>query len=107
MSALTLWLVICVAGLGTFALRASSIALMGRAAMPPLIARGLAFVPPAVLAALVFPGMAKLDGAILLAPDNPRLIAGALALAVAWVSKSMLATLVVGMGALWLLQAWL
>jgi len=46
------------------------------------------------------------EGVIDLSPDNLRLLAGLLAAAVAWYSRSVLATLATGMGALWLLE-WL
>jgi branched-subunit amino acid transport protein len=37
----------------------------------------------------------------------PKLVAGALAALVAWLMRSVFATLVVGMASLWLLQLWL
>lgn len=98
-----LWLVILAAGVGTFALRASFVALFGKFDdVPPTVERVLRFVPAAVLSALVVPQLAFADGGLALSPANPKLLAGALAVLVAWRTEDILATLVAGMGALWL-----
>ncbi len=101
----TLWFVILVAGLGTYLIRVSFIALFGRLDdVPDGVERALRFVPAAVLSALVLPKFVYMDGSLALSPDNLRLFAGALAVAVAWYSENILATIVAGMGALWLLS---
>ncbi|MFC4550580.1 MULTISPECIES: AzlD domain-containing protein [Halorussus] len=102
----TLWVVILAAGVVTYALRLSFIALFGRLDdVPESVERALRFVPAAVLSALVVPQLVVADGAVSLSPTNPRLLAGALAAAVAWRTENILATLVVGMGAMLLLSA--
>lgn len=101
----TLWLVILAAGVGTFAIRLSFIALFGRFDdVPEGVERALRFVPAAVLAALVAPEFVLADGSVALSPANPRLLAGALAAAVAWHTEDIAATLAAGMGGLWLLE---
>ncbi len=104
---MTLWLTLIGMGLITFAQRLSLIALLGRVEVPPLVRRALRFVPPAVLSAIVFPELLRPppDGAIDISLGNARLLAGALAAWVAWRTRSMLLTIVVGMAALWVLQA--
>ena len=92
------------AGLLTFATRLSFIALLGRVETPPLLARALRFVPPAVLSAIILPELIVRDGAVDLAPGNPRLVAGAVAAAIAWWTRSVPLTILVGMASLWLLQ---
>ncbi len=105
MSDVQIWSIMAVIGVGTFALRLSFIELIDRLSLPVAVRRGLRFVPPAVLAALVIPG-------IVLAGDsggeltNPRLIAGIAAAVVAWYTRGVIWTLAVGMGSLWLL-VWL
>lgn len=102
-----IWGVILVAGLGTFAIRLSFIHLFGKLDdVPLLVERALRLVPAAVLAALVTPGLVSLDGSLALGPGNERLLAGLVAAAVAWRTESVLATISVGMVALWLFQ-WL
>lgn len=96
--------VIAVVGVGTYAIRLSFVALFGRLdEVPDGVERVLRFVPAAVLAALVLPAVAT-PGAGGLAVD--KLVAGALAAAVAWRTENVLATMAVGMGALWAMR-WL
>ncbi|MBS3932911.1 MAG: AzlD domain-containing protein [Truepera sp.] len=100
-----IWLAILGMGLITFGLRLSFLALSGRLAAPDWLTRALRFVPVAVLTALVVPAIIYREGALSLSLDNERLIAGLLAAIVAWRTRSVLATLAVGMGSVWLLQA--
>jgi len=99
------WLpALALAGLLTFATRLSFIALLGRVETPPLLARALRYVPPAVLSAIVFPELLLKEGKVDVTLHNLRLFAGLLAVLVAWRTKSVLLTIAVGMGTLWLLQ---
>lgn len=100
-----IWLAILGMGLITFGLRLSFLALSGRLAAPDWLTRALRFVPVAVLTALVVPAIIYREGVLSLSLSNERLIAGLLAAIVAWRTRSVLATLVVGMGGVWLLQA--
>jgi len=105
-NAALLWITLIAAGLITYAFRLSLILLLGRIQLSPLMRRALRFVPPAALTAIVFPELLIRDGVLQVGLDNPRLLAGLLATVVAWRTKSILWTIVVGMLALWLLQ-WL
>lgn len=98
------WLAIVGVGAVTFLLRASFIVFADPQRFPLVFRRALAFVPPAVLAAIVAPGLLLTQGALDLSTGNPRWMAGVLAIAVAARTRSVLATIVSGMGALWLLQ---
>ena len=99
------WPVLALAGLITFATRLSFIALLGHARMPPLLARALQLVPPAVLSAIILPELVLRNGAPDLSPGNLRLVAGVVAAAVALVARNVLLTIAAGMGTLWALQA--
>ncbi|WP_132057133.1 AzlD domain-containing protein [Halorussus amylolyticus] len=100
----TLWAIIVVAGVATYALRLSFIALFGRLDdVPEGVERALRFVPAAVLAALVAPDLVYVEGSMSLPPANPRLLAAAVAAAVAWRTEDIAATLAAGMVALWAL----
>ena len=102
---MTLWLTIIASGGVTYALRLSFIVLLGRVALPEVLRRGLRFVPPAVLAAIILPELVLRQGRLDLAPANPRLLAGLLAGVIAWRTRNVLLTIGVGMAGLWLLQA--
>lgn len=99
-----LWILIAFIGLGTFGLRLSFIHFWGRIRLPDIVHRALRFIPPAVLSALVVPALVRPEGFIDFSPHNLRLFAGLIAAAVALLTRNVLLTLIVGMGALWLLQ---
>lgn len=99
------WLVIVGAGVVTFLTRASFIVFADPHKFPHAFRVALAFVPAAVLAAIVVPGLAMPHGTLDFTPANPRLLAGLAAVAVAIRVKNPLACIVAGMAALWGLQA--
>ena len=101
---MNIWVVILLGGLITFGMRFSLIYLFGRFEIPETMRRALHYVPPAVLSAIVFPELFFRDGLLNLALDNYRLLAGVIAVLVAWFSKNILITIIAGMIALFLLQ---
>ena len=103
---MTLWLTILGVGLLTFLTRASFIVFADPHKFPHAFRVALAFVPPAVLAAITLPGLAMPFGTLDLTLANPRWIAGLAALIVAARLRSPLATIGVGMAALWALLLW-
>jgi branched-subunit amino acid transport protein len=98
------WLAIAGVSVVVFLLRASFIVFADPHGFPPLFRRALGYVPAAVLAAIVAPGLLMPAGAIDVSPDNPRWIAGVIAIAAAAILRHPLAAIAVGMPALWLLQ---
>lgn len=100
----TLWLTIIGCGIVTFLIRLSFIAMHGRVTMPAWFTRALTFVPVAVLSAITLPAILVQDNALNLSPLNARLLAGILAVGVAWRTKNVWVTIVVGMAALWSIQ---
>lgn len=101
---MSIWLVILGVSACTFLLRASFIVFADPTRFPNRFRQALTFVPPAVLAAIVAPGLLLLDGSLDLSAGNPRWIAGVLAILVGAWTRNALATIATGMGALWLLQ---
>ncbi|NIA25407.1 MAG: AzlD domain-containing protein [Gammaproteobacteria bacterium] len=102
-SGLDIWVIILAVGVGTFLLRISLIAMLGRArSVPPALQRALRFIPPAVLAAIATPSLVQVDGVL---TAGPRLLAGLVAILVAWKTKNVLATIIVGLVTLWVIQA--
>jgi branched-subunit amino acid transport protein len=99
-----IWLTFLIAGLLTFGIRLSFIALLGRWNPPLALQRALRFVPPAVLTAIIFPELLYRGDSLFVSPANTRLLAGLLAALVAWRTKNVLLTIVVGMVALLVLQ---
>ena len=105
MSALSIWLLFLAVGLGTFTLRFLFIYLFGKIEMPDWLRRALRFVPAAALAALVFPALTHPSGHLDLTLQNFRLLAGLGGALVAWRTRNVLLTILVGMALLWTLEA--
>ncbi len=107
-----LWATILIAGLLTLGIRLSFIAFMGKMRISPIARQALRFVPVAVLSALIAPALffpgGSADGLKLSLLDisfsNTRLIAGILAVLVAWRTKNVLLTIFSGMACLLILQ---
>jgi branched-subunit amino acid transport protein len=92
-------------GFLTFLLRLSFVALLGRVHLPASVQRGLDFVPPAVFSALVLPDLLNYS---LMGPFSilmhARLIAGAVAVVVAWRTRNRVLTIGTGLLVLLMLQ---
>jgi branched-subunit amino acid transport protein len=101
-----LWLVILGMVVVTYGVRLSVMAFLGSASLPESVSRALRYVPPAALAAIVFPALFMPDGGLDVSMGNTRLLAGLAAALVAWLSKSALLAIGVGMVLLWVLN-WL
>lgn len=98
------WAIMVIAGLITVLIRLSFILWLGQRPISPWLQRGLRFVPPAVLSAIILPEMFIRQGQFDLSLDNPRWLAGLLAGWVAWRTRNAILTILAGMLALWLLQ---
>ena len=101
---MTLWLMLLVIGLVTYAIRLSCIGLLGQRDMPAFLLKALRFVPLTVLPAIILPQLFLRNNALVLSIQNPRWIAGIVAGIVAWRTRNVLLTIAVGMVTLWLLQ---
>ncbi len=105
MSQSSLWSLFLVVGLGTFLQRFIFIYLFGKIEMPEWLRRALRFVPAAALAALVFPALTHPAGHLDISTGNFRLLAGLGGALVAWRTRNVMLTILVGMVLLWALEA--
>ena len=105
MNGLSIWLLFFAVAAGTFALRFSFIYLFGKVDMPDWLRRALRFVPASVLAALVFPALTYPNGTLDISFNNTHLLAGLGGALVAWRTKNVLWTIIVGMVLFWVLGA--
>ena len=103
---MNIWLVMIIIGVITFLTRLSFIALQDKLQMPAIISRSLKYVPTAVLTAIIVPEILLTSGSLDISFGNARLFAGILAGLVAWRTKNVFLTILVGMLALWLVQSW-
>jgi branched-subunit amino acid transport protein len=102
---MNLWLVIIGMGIITYGIRLSMIVLLEKVELTTRLKQALRFVPPAVLSAIIFPELLQPGGRLDVSLGNERLLAGLLAMVVAWWTKNVLWTIAAGMAALWLLQS--
>ena len=102
----SLWLVMFAVGLLTFLTRLSFILLQDKWQPPHILTRGLRFVPVAVLTAIFIPEILLAEGKIDFSFSNVRLLAGLIAILIAFKTKSALWTIAIGMGTFWLIT-WL
>ena len=100
---MSLWLTIIAAGVITYLTRASFIALGDRVTLPPAIERALKYVGPASFAAIAAPAALGGDQFEEFGDDIPRLIAVTIAGLVIWKTRNVPASLIAGMGSLWLI----
>lgn len=105
MSALTLLWVFLAAGLATFLIRLSFIAVEGRVRLPSWFRTALQFVPAAMLSALIAPDLLMQQGELALSPTNARLVAGVVAILIAARTRSVGWTIACGMATLLALEA--
>jgi len=99
-----IWVAIILSGIGTYAMRASFLVFAHRLAdVPPGVQRLLRQIPPAALASIVIPALLRPEGSIDL--WQPRFLAGVVAALVAWKTRNIALTLVVGIGIVMLIDA--
>jgi branched-subunit amino acid transport protein len=104
---MSIWTTLAGMAVVTYLARASFLLLPPGVETPPLLRRALRYVPAAVLTAIWAPELALQSGVLSLSLHNERLLAGMVAIAVAWRSRLTFATIVSGLLALhffdWLL----
>ncbi len=100
MSLASIWVAMLGMGLLTFLLRSSFLLLPEGVHLPPILRRALRYVPAAVLTAIYAPELLVQSGAIDFSPQNARLLAGVVAIWVAWRLRRTFLTIVAGMLAL-------
>jgi branched chain amino acid efflux pump len=99
-----IWLIIALAGLITYLLRLSFIQLFSLIKVPPRVISALHYAPAAVFSAIIFPELLMPGGTLSLTWKNTHLLAGALAVVVAWKTRSVVWTILSGMLTLLALQ---
>lgn len=101
---MNIWLIMIIGGLITFGMRFSLIFLFGKFEIPETMRKALHYVPPAVLSAIILPELLYRNNQLDLSLGNTRLLAGIVAILVAWFTKNTLLTILAGMIALLLFQ---
>ena len=97
---MTIWLTIAGMALVTYLMRASFLVLPPGVELPALFKRALRFVPAAVLTAIWAPELLLQNHVLALSPGNEKLMAGMVAIAVAWRWRMTSVTIAAGLAAL-------
>ena len=97
---MSLWLIILGMSVATFGQRASFLLLPEHVQLPALLRRALRYVPAAVLTAIWAPELLLQKGVLSLALANERLLAGIIAVAIAWRFRVTFGTIIAGLLAL-------
>jgi branched-subunit amino acid transport protein len=84
----------------TYLLRSAFLLMPPEVQTPPLLRRALRYVPAAVLTAIWAPELVLSGDAVDISIGNERLLAGLVAIAVAWRWRHTFATIVAGLAAL-------
>ncbi len=83
----------------TFGVRYPVLALVGRMDLPEIVIRALRYVPVAILTAIVVPDLVFGGGGgnLNISAHNAHLVAGVLSILIAWRSKNLILTIILGM----------
>ena len=98
------WALIAGAALVSFFSRAIFVLPGSHLRLPATAERVLRYAPAAALMAIIVPDLAVTHGALSISIENPRLVAGLVAFALAAATRSILATIAGGMTVLLLLR---
>ena len=101
---MNIWIIMIIVGILTFGIRLSFIVILDRWQPPTVVQHALRFVPIAVLSAIIAPELVLPGGTLDISLGNLRLIAGLVAIFIAWQTKNIIWTIIAGMGVLLTLQ---
>ncbi|WP_426416802.1 AzlD domain-containing protein [Aestuariirhabdus sp. LZHN29] len=88
----------------TYPVRYTLFALAGRFQFPAAVSDALRYVPPAVLTAIIVPAVVMPVGESDFSLHNPYLLGAMISVVVAWFSRHLLFTIVIGMSCFLLLK---
>ncbi len=97
MTSLSIWITIAGMTLVTLATRTIMLVFGDRLPLPERVQHALRFAPVCALVALIAPELLTDQGAWAISLANPKFVAGAIAVAVMLATRSMVATMMLGM----------
>lgn len=100
----SIWFSIILVGVFTFLTRLSFILLSEKIKINSTLQRMLQFVPITVLSAIILPEIVRFSSAQNLLPSLPRMLAGGVAIFIAWRTKNVVITIISGMLILFILN---
>ena len=102
-----IWLVMILGGIFTFGTRFLMLSGWVAHGLPRWLIDALAFVPIAVLTAILVPVLIDPATQQIIVKGNARIVAAAVATIIALLTRNVIATIISGLTTLWFLQWWL
>ena len=97
------WLSIIIAGIITYFMRMTMVALVDRDLLGEKVKAVLAYVPSAVFPAIIFPGIFINDYGTFLEMYDPKIFGAIIAILVGYFSRNVIATIISGLFSYWII----
>ncbi len=97
------WLSIIIAGVITYFMRMTMVALVDRDLLGEKVKAVLAYVPSAVFPAIIFPGIFINDFGIFIEMNDPKIFGAIIAILVGYFSRNVIATIISGLFSYWII----
>ena len=97
------WFTIIIAGIITYFMRMTMVALIDRDLLGERVKAVLAYVPSAVFPAIIFPGIFINDFGTFIEINDPKIFGALVAVIVGYFSKNVIATIFSGLLSYWLI----
>ena len=97
------WFTIIIAGIITYFMRMTMVALVDRDLLGERVKAVLAYVPSAVFPAIIFPGIFINDYGAFIEMNDPKIFGAIVAILVGYFSKNVIATILSGLSSYWVI----
>ncbi len=97
------WLSIVIAGIVTYFMRMTMVALVDRDLLGERVKSVLAYVPSAVFPAIIFPGIFINDYGTFIEMNDPKIFGAIVAILVGYFSRNVIATIISGLFSYWII----
>ena len=97
------WFTIIIAGIITYCMRMTMVALVDRDLLGERVKAVLAYVPSAVFPAIIFPGIFINDYGTFIEINDPKIFGALVAIIVGYFSRNVIATILSGLFSYWML----
>ena len=97
------WFTIIIAGIITYFMRMTMVALVDRDLLGEKVKAVLAYVPSAVFPAIIFPGIFINDYGSFIEINDPKIFGAIVAILVGYFSRNVIATIISGLLSYWII----
>ena len=97
------WFTIIIAGIITYCMRMTMVALVDRDLLGERVKEVLSYVPSAVFPAIIFPGIFINDYGTFIEMNDPKIFGAIVAVLVGFFSRNVIATILSGIFSYWLI----